>query len=242
MAVTTFNWSGIYIGGNAGVSIGHNATTIGYERNAFGPPPFTFLEQSLLHLSPLGAVYGGQIGINWQALPRWVVGVEADFQGTGQSDTLCVGSFAPCLGPPSALAMTNVNQRLPWFGTVRARSGYARGPALFYVTGGLAYGRVTTDVDVVDTQFATTGSARFTQDKAGWTAGGGIEARLVGNLTGKLEYLYLDLGTVEGATNTTTSVFIRSGTISYSSRVQDHVIRAGLNYLFDWSDPVSARY
>ena len=30
--------------------------------------------------------------------------------------------------------------------------------------------------------------------KAGWTVGGGIEGRLAGNWTAKLEYLYLDLG------------------------------------------------
>jgi outer membrane immunogenic protein len=81
-----------------------------------------------------------------------------------------------------------------------------------------------------------------THDKAGWTAGGGIEARLLGNLTGKIEYLYLDFGSVDGSVDTTTSIFVRSGTVNYSSRIQDHVVRLGLNYLFNGSDPVSAGY
>ena len=32
---------------------------------------------------------------------------------------------------------------------------------------------------------------------AGWAAGGGIEAHLTGNWTGKLEYLYMDFGSVD---------------------------------------------
>ena len=32
------------------------------------------------------------------------------------------------------------------------------------------------------------------QLRAGWTAGGGIEARLAGNVTGKIEYLHVDFG------------------------------------------------
>jgi hypothetical protein len=32
--------------------------------------------------------------------------------------------------------------------------------------------------------------------KAGWTAGAGIEGRLFGNVTGKIEYLYMDFGTI----------------------------------------------
>jgi opacity protein-like surface antigen len=39
--------------------------------------------------------------------------------------------------------------------------------------------------------------------KTGWTAGGGVEAHLGGNWTGKIEYLYLDFGTV---TSTTTNL------------------------------------
>jgi opacity protein-like surface antigen len=73
--------------------------------------------------------------------------------------------------------------------------------------------------------------------KAGWTVGGGIEGRLAGNWTAKLEYLYLDLGTVSTvpalATNTTVAA-------AFSSRVTDNIVRAGINYKFDpneiWAD------
>jgi outer membrane immunogenic protein len=35
---------------------------------------------------------------------------------------------------------------------------------------------------------------------AGWTVGGGVEAALFGNITGKLEYLYADLGSLSCGT------------------------------------------
>lgn len=228
--IATANWSGIYVGGNAGLSIGHNSTDAPYVINGtfFGGSPTFLAYDDQLHTSPWGAVGGAQVGINWQAMPHWVAGLEADFQASGQRDSICMLACAP---PPFSSTFT-LAQSLPWFGTVRARAGYAKGPALFYLTGGLAYGRVTTDVAVNDTNFGgVRGTGTFTSDKAGWTVGGGVEAQLVGNLTGKIEYLYLDFGSVTGTANLT-GPLIGTGTAGFSSRVQDHIMRAGLNYRF----------
>jgi opacity protein-like surface antigen len=74
--------------------------------------------------------------------------------------------------------------------------------------------------------------------KAGWTLGGGLEGRLAGNWTAKIEYLYLDLGTVTTipapAPNSTTAV-------AFNSRVTDSVLRVGVNYKFD-SNEIRADY
>ena len=64
----------------------------------------------------------------------------------------------------------------------------------------------------------------------GWTVGGGIEARLCGNLTGRIEYLYLDLGTTHALANNQTVMTL---TTQLSSRVTDQLVRAGINYKFD---------
>jgi outer membrane immunogenic protein len=87
-----------------------------------------------------------------------------------------------------------------------------------------------------------TTSASFSHNKAGWTIGAGVETRLWGGLTAKLEYLYVDLGTysdsfvipgnaatVPGSTLSTTTL----------SRFTDHIVRAGLNYKFDWGAPLA---
>jgi len=56
-----------------------------------------------------------------------------------------------------------------------------------------------------------------------------------GNWTAKLEYLYVDLGTVSSSyTLPSTNV------ISYGSHVTDNVLRVGVNYKF--GGPVVAKY
>jgi outer membrane immunogenic protein len=79
--------------------------------------------------SPSGGFGGGQIGYNWQGAfglgNPWVLGIEADFQGSGISDS--VGG---------------VEASVNYFGTARGRLGYAVDRTLLYVTGGLAYGEV----------------------------------------------------------------------------------------------------
>jgi opacity protein-like surface antigen len=68
--------------------------------------------------------------------------------------------------------------------------------------------------------------------KTGWTAGGGVEAHLGGNWTGKIEYLYLDFGTV---TSTTANLLNSTPlAVSLRSRVVDQVARVGVNYKFDF--------
>src|SRR5262249_33607911 len=67
--------------------------------------------------------------------------------------------------------------------------------------------------------------------KPGWTVGAGVEARLFGNVTGKVEYLYMDFGTVSASvTNPLNATPI---TLATSSHITDNIVRAGVNYKFD---------
>jgi opacity protein-like surface antigen len=126
------------------------------------------------------------------------------------------------------------SQKLEWFATLRGRLGAIVTPdAVAYVTGGLVVGEVMT----AGTVFGFDGDGNPVNTivsshntKAGWTAGGGLEARLFGNWTGKLEYLYLDLGSV-----TTVPTPAPGATVAaaFNSRVTDSVVRLGVNYKFD---------
>jgi outer membrane immunogenic protein len=122
-----------------------------------------------------------------------------------------------------------------WFGTARARAGYiADNTNLWYVTGGYAYGR--TELALTSTNFVipgVTANGITQKTTSGWTLGGGLESHLFGNWTAKLEYLYVDLGTIGG----TAVAFIAPGVpaaaaISASAHVRDNIARAGLNYKF----------
>ena len=77
--------------------------------------------------------------------------------------------------------------------------------------------------------FPLTGVAfSHSNTKTGWTVGGGIEGRLSGNWTGKIEYLYMDLGTVSG-----TVIHTAAGIgANWSSDITDNILRVGLNYKF----------
>ncbi len=62
---------------------------------------------------------------------------------------------------------------------------------LSYVTGGYAYGNVTTTHHL---PCRLSCLLRASKIQNGWTVGSGVEASLGGNWTGKIEYLYLNLG------------------------------------------------
>jgi len=99
-------------------------------------------------------------------------------------------------------------------GTLRGRLGLALGDNLLFVTGGWAFGHVGA-YDVLDPQQGS--KMRF-----GWTVGGGIERRLQGALSLKLEYLYSDFGKSEHFQNT--------GFTPENISLDTHVVRLGLNF------------
>jgi outer membrane immunogenic protein len=211
--ILAYNWTGFYAGINAGGSIGRNLT-----RTSASAGGLVILNESS-HLSPAGAIGGGQVGYNWQfpGFFNLVLGVEADIQASGQSDSFTCR--LNCL-PGSSLRL---DQELDWFGTVRGRAGIATGPVLSYVTAGYAYGHLNT---TVSGDLGGPFSLAIDETKGGYVLGSGVEASLGGNWTGKLEYLYLDLGTIDGA-------FAAPGFAGVgSTRIRDHIFRGGLNYRF----------
>jgi outer membrane immunogenic protein len=58
---------------------------------------------------------------------------------------------------------------------------------------------------------------------AGWTVGGGIEARLYSNLTGKVEYFYMDFG---GMTTGINNQQVMTLTADFNSHINDQLVRA----------------
>jgi opacity protein-like surface antigen len=157
--------------------------------------------------------------------------------------TACNPALGGVIPNPAVNVIFGDSPQFDWFATLRSRYGVTISPdALVYATGGLAVSEITTvgtifgflpSVDFNGNPIALPANTVFGQHtrKAGWTAGGGLEAHLGGNWTGKVEYLYLDFGTAEGSTFN----FLNSTPIAllFHTRVIDHVARAGLNYKFD---------
>jgi outer membrane immunogenic protein len=244
LIVPVYDWTGFYLGISGGYSRGDASNT--YTMTGF--PSFA----GSTHMD--GGVFGGQAGFNWQANRNFVVGIEADLQGTWQNGTdnppgvlttSCVIAGVLCTNTTN---IVGVDQKLRWFGTARARVGFLPWDhVMLYVTGGAAFGEVesnpTTTNIAVQTFFGaplgtttTMASGTANNTRGGWTVGGGSEWVLSGPWTAKLEYLFVDLGT---ANNT----FIGGGvvpTVVATSHVRDSIIRIGINYRF--GGPVTASY
>jgi opacity protein-like surface antigen/outer membrane receptor protein involved in Fe transport len=227
---TAWAWTGYYLGINAGYSWGKASTDALFNDSTIVGATFATSASYKLQ----GTVFGVQTGYNF-ALGSWLWGIEADVQLSGQHDTpifACPGMVCNPAGP--VLAAFDQNQRLQWFGTLRGRFGALVTPdAVLFVTGGAAVAGLHTAGDVFG--FDRTGAAATNPFSnitvnAGWTVGGGLEARLLGNWTGKVEYLYLDFGSI---TTNIDNQGVMALTAAFNSRIADQLVRAGLNYKFD---------
>ena len=253
-----YDWTGFYIGLNGGYSWGNSFTT--YTTPVVALPTFATSQ------SMNGWVFGGQAGYNWQFNRSWVLGIEGDIDATGQDGTATlnpytlVTTFRAPFGvnlPPTTTTTTTTTgtfeNKLPWLGTLRGRVGFLADPrVLLYVTGGLAVGEVKSTSGIATTTTAVTAFpggpplatataaasalAISNSTQAGWTVGAGVEGAIGGNWTAKLEYLYVDLGTVN---NSFAGVGAYTPLLT-SSHVTDNILRVGVNYRF--GGPVVARY
>jgi|SRR5579871_534755 len=229
-----FDWTGFYVGGNLGYSWGRSSDTSTLT-DAAGTVLLVTSDKSNLD----GIVGGGQIGYNWQ-VQNWVVGLEADIQGTDEKGSRAFSittgpQFCFNLCPPPVTTSFALSQKIDWFGTVRGRVGILAAPkVLLYATGGLAYGQVNTN-ETQAVGVAAPVAFSSSNTNVGWTVGVGVEGVISGNWTARLEYLYVDLGTVSGS-----FVLPSTNIISYNSHITDNILRAGVNYKF--GGPVVAKY
>jgi outer membrane immunogenic protein len=217
-------WSGLYIGGNVGYSWGNwdnNAPNGNFVANG---TTTTFANPDVK-----GWVAGGQIGFN-QLYGRWLLGLEADGQATGQHADQS-GSFSNVLNG-FTLTTTEANHwEMPWFATLRGRLGVTVADSwLLYVTGGVAIGRFEYDQTTTATiarggTVLAVGSA-FNQEginRAGGVIGAGIEKAIDAHWRVKAEYLYLDFGS---------HTFLSGTGFDDNIRLHDNIVRVGFNYRF----------
>jgi outer membrane immunogenic protein len=238
--VPVYNWTGCYAGANVGGSWGRSS---GY-LNTPGVDTFTsgVATSFPISSSPQGVIGGVQIGCDRQVDRNWVLGVEADIQGSAQRATRSFSSFNTSGEGISG----SVESRLRWFGTVRGVAGFLVTPTvMLYGTGGLAYGNASINANITAVNLINFGTFSTavgnSTTNVGYTVGAGIAGAFPNssNWTWKLEYLYVDLGTISAAGINT---FI--GPFNYSARITDNIVRVGVNYRFgDWGmAPVVARY
>jgi outer membrane immunogenic protein len=213
------NWTGLYVGGNAGYSWGR--TDLDYTRGAFPTVSTT--------LDPNSFIGGGQIGYNWQ-LGSFVVGIEGDLAWRHGTDSATFTS-GTVFGD---FAVFNTEQN--WAGTVRPRLGFATSHWLLYGTGGVAFGGFK-HAYTETRPGVLTRTLGDSDTKAGWTAGGGVEYAFTTQWSLGVEYLYMDFGTTTLAQPATPP--LPASTAAFDDK--SHVVRAKLNYKFNWTTPFTGK-
>lgn len=240
-----FTWTGFYIGVNAGVAAFDHTDRI-YNPVGFGggndTPPTANIFRSA-QSNNAGFTGGGQIGYNVQ-FGSAVVGLETDIQGVARGNGNNIGVVLPGVAGITPYALVpNRSNNMNWFGTLRARIGYAFNRTLFFATGGLAYGGGNgstsisyfnqTNGGLVPTGVYTTGSTTGNnKSRTGFALGGGVEQAINNNWSVKLEYLYVDLGKRNDIYRSPVVALAGTSFTSSNNNNRNHIIRAGLNYRF----------
>jgi outer membrane immunogenic protein len=222
-----YNWSGFYLGGGGGYASGRLVTTessLTTSGSLFGISPTTSATYpGADNDTPFNGGFGGAIvGINSQN-GAGVLGVETDIQFANifRSDTI----------PGGPDPRVDTSAELQWFGTLRARAGLAVDRALFYGTGGLAYGHARGAITV--TANGGLGNAYSSDDsgmQVGYVVGGGMEAALTDHWIVRAEYLYMDLGTQKYDFTFATSA--DGSTATSKEKITESLLRAAVAYKF----------
>src|SRR5258708_18464857 len=172
-----------------------------------------------------GRFLGGlQVGADYQFAPNWVLGIEGQWSWLGSNNNGVAFSGA------GTGYVFNSNQR--GLGSVTGRVGYTWGPALLYVKGGYAYSDYSDSLtfNLVPQPFALNSSHHD-----GYTVGAGLEYMFAQNWSAKVEYQYYNFGRSRFVTP---AALVPFGDF----RNDEHTIKAGINYRFNWGGPVVAKY
>jgi outer membrane immunogenic protein len=230
------NWSGFYVGGNAGYGWSDPTTTTSNNNyvTAFNSSVFVPLNPGQYTIKNNGGIAGIQAGYNYQ-ISRTVLGIESDFNwsnvnGSANYSAVCSGFLGVLLN-----CTYSQSQKLDWLVTARGRLGFLVAPeTMIYGTGGLAFGHTNVSQSLHSSGFAGTFDATSTNSNTntGWVVGAGIESMIVPNWMVRLEYMHYDLGTVVSIAPISTAAGPTGTSTETNFRVNGDLARAGLIYKF----------
>jgi outer membrane immunogenic protein len=169
IASPAYDWSGVYIGAQAGYGWGDSRYDNSYTDYAnYDPKGF------------LGGIYGGY---NYQLQSNLVLGIDADIAWTG------MGQREPFFYEEVLEPDMSVDSDVKWSGAIRARLGFAIDRWMPYVAGGYSVARY-------EFSLSEDGDTLFSESKTmnGWNIGAGVEYAATDNILVRAEYRYSDFG------------------------------------------------
>ena len=233
--IPVFSWTGLYVGGQVGYQFGRS-NAYSYDvlggTGATGASPngvvggahvgYLFSTQSIPVLSNITGAFSSLPLIGGLGGAGGVFGIEGDVDGSNYRSAYNLGG------------VSNYT-REPIQGSVRGRLGFAVDRALFYATGGAAFG----DLRNTYVNNVTGGYDQFSHTRVGYTVGGGVEYAFTNNLSIRVEYRYTDYGSfTDNLANSTL------GAVNTRHHETNNRVQAGFSYKFNTFSPapVVARY
>ena len=225
-------WSGPYVG----LNFGYGGDSIKYPYSGTTDSAGTTPIDGRYRQNSSGVLGGGQVGYDYQTPGGWVLGVVTDIDGTNIAGN---SAFTGLDGAGNATS-GQLRSSIDYLGTFRVRGGEAMlgGRLLPYITGGLAYGGVSSNASFACTACGTGGAAvanglSRSSTQVGWTVGAGADYALTNHLSLRAEYLYVDLGRQNltgGGEFTAPGVDVYNATANADTTA--NVVRLGVNYRF----------
>jgi len=179
-----FSWTGCYIGTQSGLGSGHtkwkDVNVPGdIDGLSFGRTATT---------DQTGAVYGGQVGCDYQFGQAFfggpiVLGLQGQFSGSTIASTSQDQFNAPW----------TLQNQIDWYGSVTGRVGIAVDRFLPYIRGGVAWDHNKIEIENSGFTLGTPSATR-----TGWTIGGGLEWAFVPNWSVFFETDYYDFSGQNG--------------------------------------------
>ena len=191
------HWTGGYIGGVLGGLWGKNNVTW----NPL-PSPEDFAANTIIGKNKRSGFVGGILaGYNYQFLPTWLAGVEADWSWTNAKGKLASSPWVNGSSIDAPSSFTDMASTLNWIPSIRGRLGYLISPKLMvYGSAGAAWANLNyaanNSNDFSDANLYIT-RTHFSKTSLGYTVGGGLEWVIIQHFLLRAEYLYYQLSSAQ---------------------------------------------
>jgi outer membrane immunogenic protein len=209
-------WEGFYLGVHGGYGWGD----IDVVEDPANAPPYVGAGNAW-GFDADGAIGGAHLGLNWESYGL-VMGIEAEF------GYMAIEGDAP---DPASLGLDTIAaQGDGYYGDATIRIAFAPGNMLYHMEGGVAFAdlgwSVEDDCSTALPCGPETVSAVSDGTETGWTAGVGIAYAFWQHASLRLDYAYMDFGTVR-MTGTDAG-----NSYSWEQDVRLHTVTAGLTFMF----------
>jgi outer membrane immunogenic protein len=235
--IPVFSWTGCFVGAHGGWGWGKKDVT---KASTFSS---THPRSNSGSMDTSGAIFGGQVGCDYQFASNFVIGVQGTLAGarlTGEMSDIQLFGGTTTTG--------SIRVRTDWLATVTGRVGVTGWlpRTLLYVRGGGAWLRERwsfSDVEIASNAGNEEFNGTISQTRSGWTIGGGLEYAIAPNWSIFAEFNYYDFGTKNLVRSSASSTAFTT-TTSIDVRQRIEAVTVGVNYRFNFgkATPVMARY